>query len=131
MDSTIKGRFLMPKRILICDDEEGIRESLKLILSKDYELVFAEDGVQCLDQLKNQNNINLVVLDIRMPKINGVEVLKFINEKYSKLPVIIVSGFKSHEIENEGKRLGAQVYIEKPFKREDILAKVKKLLQKG
>ena len=51
------------KRILICDDEEGIRESLKLILEKDYDLVFAKNGNECLSALKNKSSISLVLLD--------------------------------------------------------------------
>lgn len=46
----------MSNRILICDDDEGIRESLKLILLKDYDLIFAEDGIQCLDELQKQKS---------------------------------------------------------------------------
>ena len=118
----------MSKRILICDDEEGIRESLKLILSNDYDLVFTENGVQCLDYLQNSNDINLVLLDIKMPKVNGLDILQQIKDKYPNIPVIIVSGYQAFEISSEATRLGATGYIVKPFKKEEILDTIEKNL---
>ena len=64
------------KKILICDDEEGIRESFKLILGETYDLVFATNGPEALEILKNQEDIPLVLIDIKMPKINGIEITK-------------------------------------------------------
>ncbi|MDD4860841.1 MAG: response regulator, partial [Smithellaceae bacterium] len=60
------------KKILICDDEEGIRESLKLILENDYDLIFSCSGKECLEKLKREQDIKLVLLDIKMPKQNGL-----------------------------------------------------------
>ena len=98
------------KKILICDDEEGIRESLKLILGNHYDLILTDSGEQCLGCLDNDNNIGLVLLDIKMPKINGLEILKAIKEKHSDLSVIIVTGYKSVEAASEASSLGASGY---------------------
>lgn len=115
---------MIPK-ILICDDEEGIRESLKLILSNHYNLILTNDAEQCLECLEKAQDIKLVLLDIKMPKINGLELLKRIKEKRSNLNVIIVTGYKSVETATEAVRLGASGYIVKPFKSDEILDMVK------
>ena len=109
------------KKILICDDEEGIRESLKLILGDQYDLILTDSGEQCLQCLDNDKTIGLLLLDIKMPKINGLEILKAVKEKYPELNVIIVTGYKSVETASEASSLGASGYIVKPFKSDEIL----------
>ena len=115
----------MTHRILICDDEEGIREALKLILSDHYDLVISQDGTLCLECLQNSNDIGLVLIDIEMPKRNGLEIIKEIKEKYPQQKIIVVTGYRSVETATEAIRLGACGYIVKPFKAQEILATVK------
>lgn len=119
----------MSKKILICDDEEGIRESLKLILEDHYELIVTEGGEQCLDCLENADDIGLLLLDIKMPQVNGLEILPQIKEKHPELKVVIVTGYKSVETAAEASRLGACGYIVKPFKSDEILSTVEKNLK--
>lgn len=116
------------KKILICDDEEGIRESLKLILSDHFELVVISDGTKCLETLKNTPDVGLVLLDIKMPKTSGLQILTEIKKVYPKLNVIIVTGYKSVDTATEAVRLGASGYIVKPFRSDEILATVRKNL---
>ncbi|MGE0267569.1 MAG: response regulator [Candidatus Omnitrophota bacterium] len=118
------------KKILICDDEEGIRESLRLILEEHYELILTEDSDQCLDCLKNAGDIGLVLLDIKMPNKNGLDTLKEIKEKHPGQKVIIVTGYQSVELLSEIKKLGADGYITKPFDSKEILESIRKLLNK-
>ena len=118
----------MSKKILICDDEEGIRESLKLILGEHYELILTENGEQCLNCLDHGKDIGLVLVDIKMPKTNGLDVLKLIKQKHPDVKVIMVTGYKSVETASEASHLGACSYIVKPFKAEEILKTVKKHL---
>ena len=106
--------------ILICDDEEGIRESFKLILEDQYDLRFATHGLEAIEMLKNLNP-SLMLLDIKMPKIHGLEVLKTIKQLKPKLPVIIVTGYQSVEMAQEALKLGAVDYIPKPFSSNEIL----------
>jgi DNA-binding NtrC family response regulator len=113
------------KRILICDDEEGIRESLKLILENDYDLVFSCSGKECLEKLENQTDIKLVLLDIKMPKQNGLEITREIKKNYPEIPIIIVTGYKSTEIAQETIEAGAIDYIVKPFESREIINKIK------
>ncbi len=114
----------MSKKILICDDEEGIRESLKLILQDQYPLILTDDGAQCLECLSTADDIGLVLLDIKMPRTDGLDILKQIKEKYPQIKVIIVTGYKFVETATEAVRLGASGYIVKPFKTDEILAVV-------
>ncbi len=118
------------KKILIVDDEEGIRESLKLILGDDYNLILTEDGEQALEVLENSKDIALVLMDIKMPKASGLEILEIISQKYPDLKVIIVTGYKSVETATEAVRLGASGYIVKPFKSNEVLATVRSILKK-
>ena len=83
------------QKILICDDEECIRESLKLILADHYDLILTENGEQCLEVLEKSKDIGLVLIDIKMPKVHGLEILKKIKEKRPDLKVVIVTGYKS------------------------------------
>ena len=121
-------RFTMSKKVLIVDDELGIRESLKLILSEKYELVLTDSGEQCLDILKHAKDIGIVLLDIKMPKINGLEILKSIKNDHPALPVIMITGYKSVDTAAEAAALGAQGYIVKPFKSDEIINITKKYM---
>ena len=118
----------MPKPIiLICDDEEGIRESFKLILADDYELKFAQNGPEALETLKTLNP-SAMLLDIKMPKMHGLDILKEVKKIKPKLPVIIVTGYQSVEMAQEAIKLGASDYIPKPFESKQILKAVKSQL---
>lgn len=111
-------------KILICDDEEGIRESYKLILGEQYDLVFACSGKECVEQLKNTQDIGLVIMDIKMPKQNGLEATREIKRLYPHLKVIIVTGYSSAEIAQEALSAGAIDYIVKPFESKEIRKKI-------
>jgi len=116
------------KKILIVDDEEGVRESLKLILGNSYGLIVTDSGKQGLECLEKSKDIDLVLLDIKMPQTNGFEVLKNIKEKHPAVKIIMVTGYRSVESAAEAVRLGASGYVVKPFKADEILNTVKKNL---
>ena len=109
--------------ILVCDDEEGIRESFKLILNDQYQLKFVTNGLEALDLLKNFTP-DLMLLDIKMPKLHGMEILKQVKKLKPKLPVIIVTGYQSVEMAQEALKNGAADYIPKPFDSTEILKAV-------
>ena len=115
-------------KILICDDEEGIRESLKLVLGDDYNLVTVDSGEMAIKVLQNSKDIKLILLDIKMPKTSGLDVLQEIKKKFPQVKIIMVTGYKSVETAAEATRLGASGYIVKPFKSEEILETVKRNL---
>ncbi len=111
------------KTILICDDEEGIRESFKLILADSYDLKFANNGPEALETIKSLTP-DLVLLDIKMPKVHGLEILKEIKKVKPGLPVIIVTGYQSVEMAQEAVKNGAADYIPKPFDSKQIMKAV-------
>lgn len=113
--------------ILVCDDEEGIRESFKLILEEKYHLKFANNGLEALEMLKNLSP-DLMLLDIKMPKLHGMEILKRIKKLKPSLPVIIVTGYQSVEMAQESLKNGAADYIPKPFESKEILKTIGQLL---
>jgi DNA-binding NtrC family response regulator len=115
-------------KILICDDEEGIRESLKLVLGDHYDLVTVDTGDMALEVLSHAKDIKVMLLDIKMPKTSGLDVLKEIKKKFPHLKIIMVTGYKSVETAAEATRLGATGYIVKPFKSQEILETVNKNL---
>ena len=114
--------------ILICDDEEGIRESFKLILEDFYELKFAHNGLEGIEMAKSAAP-NLMFLDIKMPKLHGMETLKKIKKANPKLPVVIVTGYQSVEIAQEALKNGASDYIPKPFESKHVLEVAAELLR--
>lgn len=111
------------------DDELGIRESLKLILENDYDVSIATNGEECLKFLK-ENPVDLVMLDIKMPKISGLDILNKIKSSRPGIKVIMVTGYRSVDTASEAIKIGADDYIVKPFASKDILETVKKILSK-
>jgi len=111
----------MPKTILVADDEKGIRESLKRLLAyENYKVLLAEDGPQTLKMIENEI-VDLVLLDIKMPRMDGLEVLARIHESYPQLPVVIISGHGTIQTAVESTKLGAFDFIEKPIDADRIL----------
>ena len=118
----------MNHKILICDDEENIRETVKLILGDHYSLFLVNSGEQALYTLENNKDIKVVILDIKMPKVNGLDVLTEIKSKYPHIKIVMLTAYRSVEVAAEASRLGASGYIVKPFKSQEILETVKKNL---
>lgn len=116
------------KKILICDDEEGIRESLNLILEKDYNIAFATNGEEALNYIKD-NPTDLLILDIKMPKVNGLDALRDIKKEKPAIKVVITTGYQSAEIAEETIKFGASDYITKPFDKENVLKTINNCLR--
>jgi DNA-binding NtrC family response regulator len=115
-------------RILVADDEEGVRESLSLILSEDdYTFAFASSGEEALQRLM-QEPFDLALLDIKMPKLDGLEVLRSLRERRLIVPVLILTAYQSVELAKEAVKLGAVNYLPKPFGRDQVLAAVRDAL---
>lgn len=114
----------MKGRILICDDEKEILEILQLYLEKDgYQILKASDGAEAINILNNEDNIDLSILDIMMPKIDGYKVVKQLR-KISNIPVILISAKNQDSDKILGLDLGADDYITKPFNPLEVVARV-------
>jgi two-component system nitrogen regulation response regulator NtrX len=119
----------MPKTILVADDEAGIRDSLRRLLEYEkYNVVLAEDGQTAL-QKTDTEVIDLVLLDIKMPGMDGMEVLTRLQESRSDLPVVIISGHGTIQTAVEATRLGAFDFIEKPIDADRILLVIRNGLE--
>lgn len=114
------------KKILICDDEFGIRESLKLILEDAYDLDFASSGSEAVNKIKN-SYFDGLILDIKMPAKDGLETLEEVKAISPETKVIIATGYQSVETASKAVKLGAVDYITKPFESEEVLEKVGKI----
>ena len=115
--------------ILICDDEKDIVSALKIYLaSNDYLLFEAYDGRQALDII-DQQEIHLVLLDIMMPEMDGMEVLTKLRENYN-IPVIFLTAKSEDTDKILGLNVGADDYMTKPFNPVELLARVKSQLRR-
>lgn len=110
--------------ILVVDDNKEIVYSIsKLLKYEGYEVVEAYDGMEALQAMEN-HNINLILLDIMMPRMNGLSALMKVRER-SKTPIIILSAKTEESDKVSGLMLGADDYIEKPYNPAELIARVK------
>jgi len=116
--------------ILVVDDDQNICQLLELYLANEsYDLTFAHDGSCALDVLR-EKEIDLVVLDVMLPVINGWEVCKLIR-KMSSVPVIMLTARDMIEDKIQGFEVGADDYIVKPFEPREVVARIKARLRKS
>lgn len=115
----------MADKILIVDDDEDLRSELRDFL-EDYEIVEAANGKEALELVGRANDIGLVILDVKMPGISGLEVLKQLKKTDPELDIIIFTGHSSKEAAIEALKNRADDYIEKPFSAEKIRAAIEK-----
>ena len=117
-------------RILVADDEPHIRELVRLYLAKEgYELEFASDGPEALEKALRLR-LDLVVLDLMMPKLDGFEVTKGIREQ-SDVPILMLTVRKEDAVKVAGLELGADDYLTKPFNPQELVARVKAILRRS
>ena len=120
----------MAKKILIVDDEEDIAFSVERRLkAAGYEVICAEDGVEGLRRAQTENP-DLILLDLMLPKMDGYKVcrlLKF-DERYKRIPIIMVTARSQQEDIALGRETGAEAYMTKPFDSGALLDKIKELL---
>lgn len=111
-----------PNKILVVDDSKLMHKVYEVML-RQYPVVYAVDGQDALDRLDEHDDIDLVLLDINMPKMNGLEFMDELRNrgKLGKLPVIIISTEGREEDTQRGLEAGAVAYIKKPFRSEEIL----------
>jgi len=117
---------MIPKRILIVDDEENFRHMLSVILVKEgYEVETASNGEEGL-QKASTSPFDQILCDIRMPRMDGLEFLKEIQKTEVEVTIIVMSAYGTVDIAIEAMKLGAYDYISKPFKPDEIILTLRK-----
>ena len=121
----------MDKCILVVDDEQRMRKLIKdFLTAKGYKILEAEDGEKALEVYeKNKNQINLILLDVMMPKLDGWSVLRQIRQD-SKVPIIMLTARGEEQDELFGFELGVDEYISKPFSPKILVARVEAILKR-
>lgn len=113
------------KHILICEDEIGIREALKLILKDNYEVSTCSNGKECLNLLESEQKFNLLLLKINR---SSLDILKNIRERVPELRIIVITDYKNVATATETVKAGAVDYIVKPFSSKEMLRSIKRIL---
>jgi two-component system, NtrC family, response regulator PilR len=113
--------------ILIVDDEEIIRDFLSEVL-EDYAVTVACDGDEAIDKIRREK-YDLVITDLRMPRVPGEEVVRFTRETYPGSKVIVISGYSSLTTVSQTVHDGACAFLSKPFSIKELLQSVEKALQ--
>lgn len=119
------------KRILIVDDEANVRTVFSDVLRKESYIVKAvEDGPETIKAM-DEDTFDLALVDLRMPCMDGIEVLKNIKKRKPQIPVIIYTGYSSITTAVEATRKGATDYLNKPFSPEDLKSSIRKALERA
>ena len=115
--------------ILVVDDDPGLRDSFRVILEDEYEVLDVPDGLGALEIVRSCQ-VDLVLLDIRLPEMDGIEVLERIKALDEQLEVILVTAVKTLRTVVAAMKLGAFDYLTKPFDEEEILALIRRALER-
>jgi len=117
-------------KILVVDDEKLIRQGIKTMLERTgkekYEVDLSSDGEEAIQQI-NKKNYDIIITDIKMPEINGIELMQYLDENKMKSHVIILSGYDDFNYAAQAMRYGAKEYLLKPVKREELFLAIKKI----
>ncbi len=122
-------------KIMVVEDEEDVREAIKLQLeSANYNVLEAENGEEAIKILKSESNLvncGLILCDIRMPKVNGLECIAFFRDQAPGIPIVVVTGFPDTEMAVDLMSQGVKDYLVKPVEKAKLLAVVEKMVSQG
>jgi two-component system chemotaxis response regulator CheY len=123
------------RKVLIVDDSKLIHQMYRLVLMKfkDCKIADAMNGLEALDILAREKDFDLILLDINMPIMSGIQFMEKISENgmHNRTPIIVISTEGKEEDTVRAMRLGAQGYIVKPFKSESLYALIEKVIAKN
>jgi two-component system, chemotaxis family, chemotaxis protein CheY len=120
--------FMGPRKILVCDDSKLLHRMFEMML-RQYPLVHAYDGREALQRLSENGDVDLVLLDINMPNMNGLELLAAMkaDKKLARIPVVLITTEGSDDQTKKGLDAGASAYVKKPFRNEELISVVERL----
>ena len=122
-------------KIIVVDDEQDVRDVIRLQLeNKGFNILEATNGQEAIDLLRtgdNMVNVGLILCDIRMPKVNGVECIDFLRREAPGVPVVVVTGYPDSDLAVNLLRKGVKHYLVKPVEKEKLLAVVDEIVAAG
>ncbi len=122
-------------KVMVVEDEEDVREAIKLQLeSANYNVLEAENGEEAINILKSESNMincGLILCDIRMPKVNGLECIAYFRDQAPGIPIVVVTGFPDTEMAVDLMGKGVKDYLVKPVEKAKLLAVVEKMVSQG
>lgn len=122
-------------KILVVDDEEDVRDVIKLHLEPEgYNIIEAEDGEKAISVLRSEDNminVGVILCDIRMPKVNGIECIDFLKREAPGIPVVVVTGYPDTEMAASLMKKGVKHYLVKPVEKEKLLNTVNNIVKEG
>ena len=118
--------------VLVVDDEPDVRKVVRMTLEKaGYDVIEAEDGEKAIEEIKKGENsilLNLIITDIRMPNMNGIDVINYYRKEWSSVPIIVLTGFPDLDMATTMLQHGVSDYLVKPVEAEKLRASVAKAL---
>jgi two-component system, chemotaxis family, chemotaxis protein CheY len=119
---------MKPKKVLVVDDSKLLHRIFELML-RNCTVVHASDGVEGLERLGQHPDVDLILLDMNMPRMNGLEFLAAAkaNPAQAKIPVIVITTEGKESDAERGLKAGASAYLRKPFRNEELLAAIEKV----
>ena len=120
-------------RVLVVDDEPDIRKVIGMTLTRaGYDVIEAEDGLRAIQVINEGENpllLDVIITDIRMPKINGVEAINYFQKQYPRVPIIVLTSFRDMEMATGFLKNGIVDYLIKPAAKEQLLHSVNKAME--
>ena len=119
---------MKPRKVLVVDDSKLLHRMFEMML-RQYPLVHAYDGMEGLDRLAEHGDVDLILLDVNMPRMNGLDFLAAIKKDpaRAKIPVIVVTTEGADKDAERALAAGAAAYVKKPFRNEELLAVIHRL----
>lgn len=120
--------------VLVVDDEPDVRKIVRMTLEKaGYDVIEAEDGEQAQEEIKKGENplvLDVIITDIRMPKVNGVEAISYFQREWPSVPLIVLTGFPDLDMATSMIKRGITDYLVKPVEAEKLKAAVANAMEK-
>lgn len=119
------------KKILVVDDKPSMSQLMVRFLQNSFDVTTKEDGLQAISWLQSGNMPDIILTDLQMPVMDGIELIKRIKESgyFKDIPIIVLSSQESSNIRVECLKLGAEDYIMKPFNPEELMIRIERLIK--
>ncbi|MBI3603726.1 MAG: response regulator [Nitrospirae bacterium] len=117
-------------RVMVVDDEADVRKVVRMHLEKaNYEVIEATNGEEAIVLLNSGDNpvyVDVILCDIRMPKVNGIAAIEYFRQQYPSLPIVVLTGFPDVQMATSLLKQGVLDYLVKPVEKEHLIAAIKK-----